>query len=290
MNHSAGLWASDGKFSRAQSMTPFPEFNGMGGVLPLAHSSYEALEVKVTKRFSQGGSINVAYSFSKLIANTDTLATWLEGGITGIGDFNNMKGEKSLSSTDAPQRLVVAYVYDIPVGRGRALLPNINRAADEVIGGWGLQGLTTLMKGFPVGISQSSAYRTGSVDNGGSRPDVVGGCNKKIGGGAVSKLHGWYNTACFQASQPFTWGNESRNDSSIQGAGIANWDLSIVKKFPITADGRVNFQFRTEFYNLFNRVQFGGPNGTFDASSEAAWVTNQVNQPRVAQFALRIVF
>jgi hypothetical protein len=271
-------------------MVPFPEFTGVGGVLALSHSSYEALEVKVVKRFAQGASINVAYSFSKLLANTDTLASWLEGGITGVGDFNNMKGEKSLSSTDAPQRLVVAYVYDIPVGRGKALLPNINRAADEVIGGWGLQGLTTLMKGFPVGVSQSSAYRTGSVDNGGSRPDVVAGCNKKIGGGAVSKLHGWFNTQCFVASQPFAWGNESRNDSTIQQAGIANWDLSIVKKFPITADGRLNFQFRTEFYNLFNRVQFGGPNGQFDAGSEAGWVTSQNNQPRVAQFALRVAF
>ena len=65
-----------------------------------------------------------------------------------------MKKEKSLSSTDTPQRLVIAYVYDVPVGRGKALLPNLSRAADEVIGGWELQGLTTLMKGFPVGISE----------------------------------------------------------------------------------------------------------------------------------------
>jgi hypothetical protein len=287
---SAALHSSDGTYSRAQSLLAFPQFNGVGGVLGLAHSSYEALEVKVVKRFAQGASINVAYTFSKLEANTDTLATWLEGGITGIGDYNNMKGEKSLSSTDAPQRIVIAYVYDIPVGRGKSLLPNINRVADEVIGGWGLQGLTTLMKGFPIGLSERINAIGTAGGNGSSRPDVVPGCKKSIGGSATSKLNEWYNTSCFTESPAYVWGNESRNDSSLESAGIANWDLSIVKKFPVTADGRVNFQFRAEFYNLFNRVQFGPPNNQFDAINGAAAVTSAINQPRVAQFALRIAF
>ena len=91
--------------------------------------------------------------------------------------------------------------------------------------------------------------------------------------GHVAKLHGWYNTGCYTESAPYVWGNESRLDPAIKADGVANWDLSIVKKFPITADGKVNFQFRAEFYNLFNRAQFSGPNGTFDANSEAAWVT-----------------
>lgn len=287
MEPSASLYSPT--MSRAQPLTPFPEFAGVGGVLPLGQSNYQALEVKVVRRFPQGASLNVAYTLSKFESDTDTISTWLEGGITGIGDFNNMRGEKSLSSTDAPQRLVVAYVYDIPLGRGKPLLSNVNRGVDEVIGGWGLQGLTTLMKGFPLGISER-INAIGTVNNGSSRPDVVPGCNKNVSGDAVSKLHGWFNTACFVESPPYVWGNESRNDSTLEAPGIANWDLSIVKKFPITADGRVNVQFRSEFYNLFNRVQFGVPNTQFDATSEAGWVTGQINQPRVAQFALRIQF
>jgi len=287
MQSSASLYAPT--YSRGHSLTPFPEYNGVGGVLPLSHSSYHALEVKVQKRFAGGASINVAYTFDKLESNTDALSSWLEGGIVGVGNFNNMKKEKSLSSTDTPQRLVIAYVYDVPVGRGKALLPNLSRAADEVIGGWGLQGLTTLMKGFPVGISER-VDRIDSAGNGGSRPDVVSGCSRSISGGHVAKLHGWYNTGCYTESAPYVWGNESRLDPAIKADGVANWDLSIVKKFPITADGKVNFQFRAEFYNLFNRAQFSGPNGTFDANSEAAWVTGQNNQPRVDQFALRLNF
>ena len=274
--------------SRGQSLVPYPEYAGVGGVLPIGQSNYQALELKVTRRFAEGASINVAYTFAKLESDTDTISSWLET-VTGNGDVNNMKGEKSLSSNDAPQRLVVAYVYDIPIGRGKALLPNIPRAADEVIGGWGLQGLTTLMKGFPLGISER-INAIGTTNNGASRPDVVPGCKKTIGGSAVKKLNEWYNTSCFTESPPYVWGNESRNDPTLEAPGVANWDLSIVKKFPISGDGKVNVQFRSEFYNLFNRVQFGYPNTQFDATSGAAQVTSQYNLPRVLQFALRISY
>jgi len=274
--------------SRGQSLVPYPQYDGVGSPLNVAGSTYHALEVKLQKRFAAGASINVAYTFSKFESNTDTLNTWLES-VTAAGDANNLRGEKSLSSNDAPQRLVIAYVYDIPVGRGKALLPNIPRAADYVIGGWGLQGLTTLMKGFPLGISER-IDAIGTTYNGSSRPDVVSGCNKNVGGSAVSKLNAWFNTACFTESPAYVWGNESRNDGTLEAPGVANWDLSIVKKFPLTADGKINLQFRAEFYNLFNRVQFGYPNTQFDATSGAAAVSSQLNQPRVAQFALRLAF
>src|ERR1019366_4446703 len=119
--------------SYGQTLRPFPQYAGVtDGGAHLGDSTYNALEVKLTKRFSQGASINVAYTFSKMISDTETLASWLES-ISGIQDNNNLKGEKSVSSTSAPQRLVLAYVYDIPVGRGKAVLPNIPRAADYVI-------------------------------------------------------------------------------------------------------------------------------------------------------------
>jgi len=275
-------------YSVGQSLVPFPQYNGVSAPTNVAASDYHALEVKVQKRFDQGASINVAYTFAKFQSDTDTLNTWLES-VTGVGDVNNLRGEKSLSSSDAPQRLVVAYVYDVPVGRGKAFLPNINRAADYVIGGWGLQGLTTLMKGFPLGISER-INAIGTTNNGSSRPDVVPGCNKKVSGSAIQKLNGWFNTACFTESKPYVWGNESRLDSTLEAPGVANWDMSIVKKFAITPDGRVNFQFRAEFFNLFNRVQFGYPQTQFDATSGAGQITSQNNQPRLAQFALRMAF
>jgi len=273
--------------TRGHMLTPFPQYAGMSSPDNVSSSDYHALEVKLQKRFAQGASVNVAYTFSKFQSNTDTLNTWLES-VTGVGDVNNMKKEKSLSSSDAPQRLVIAYVYDLPVGRGKQFLPNINRAADLVVGGWGLQGLTTLMKGFPLGIGEGTD-NINTVNNGGSRPDVVAGCSKKISGSAVSKLNGWFNSKCFQTAPAYVYGDESRLDSTLEAPGVANWDMSIVKKFAVTADGRVNVQFRAEFFNLFNRVQFGYPNTTFDASN-AGTISSQYNLPRLAQFALRIAF
>jgi hypothetical protein len=247
----------------------------------------------VQKRFTQGASINVAYTFSKFISDTDTLNTWLES-VSGTQDNNNLHGEKALSSSDAPQRLVVAYVYDIPVGRGKAVLPNLSKPADYVIGGWGLQGLTTLMSGFPLGIYDNQ--NTSNSYGGGQRPNVVAGCKKSIGGSATKKLGEWFNTACFTQAPAYTFGDESRLDSSLEAPGMANWDMSIVKKFAIARDGKINMQFRSEFYNLFNRVQFGYPNTAWapltasgtQSNPSLGVVSSQLNLPRIVQFALRI--
>jgi hypothetical protein len=278
---------------------PYPEYNGLSQGGDYGDSFYAALEVKVTKRFERGASINVAYTMAKFTSTTDTLNSWLES-VTGIQDSNNLKNEWSLSSSDAPQRLVIAYVYDIPVGRGKQILPNISRAADFVVGGWGLQGLTTLMKGFPLGIGMNG----GRVFGQGQRPNVVPGCNKKTKGGADSRLNNWFNAACFADPGVNVYGNQPRNDPSLEAPGIANWDMSIVKKFPIDKDGRINFQFRAEFYNLFNRTQFGypstgisgyniNPDGSHTGVSNnpnVGRIFNQLNLPRIAQFALRLNF
>jgi len=269
---------------QGQAYRPYPEYTGLSQPADVGDSWYNALEVKLTKRFAQGASINVAYTFAKFESTTDTLNSWLES-VSGPQDNNNLPGEKSLSSSDAPQRLVVAYVYDIPVGRGKALLPNISRAADYVIGGWGLQGMTVLMKGFPLGMGMNSNTNYGA----GQRPDVVAGCKKNGSGPANTRKDMWFNPACFVSPGPFHYGNESRLDNSLEAPGMANWDLSVVKKFAIDKDGKLNLQFRAEFFNLFNRVQFGTPNTSIGNSSQGK-IYGQLNQPRIAQFALRITF
>lgn len=281
-----------GTIDYGQSLKPYPEYSGMSEPADLGDSKYQAMEVKVTKRFAQGASINVAYTLAKFQSNTDTLNTWLES-VSGLQDNNNLKGEMSLSSDDTPQRLVVAYVYDVPVGRGKAFLPNISRAADLAIGGWGLQGMTTLMKGFPLGLSQNG----GQVYGQGQRPNVVAGCNKKVSGGADQKaLHGWFNPACFTDPGQDVYGNEPRLDPSLEAAGMANWDLSVVKKFNVSPEGKINMQFRAEFFNLFNRTQFDVPNTSIPGANGRATnpnvglVSAQLNLPRLVQFALRLNF
>jgi hypothetical protein len=241
--------------------------------------------LKVQKRFAHGASINGAYTWAKLLSNTDTLTTWLESSVPGIQDPRNLKAEKSLSADNAAQRLVISYVYDLPFGRNQAFLANTPKVVNAVIGGWGLGGLTTLMTGFPLGFGTNQNL-TNSF-GGGSRPNYVPGCAKEIKGSATTRLGEWFNTSCFTQPAAFTFGDEPRLDPTLRGPGVADWDASAYKTFPIHES--VNVQFRAEAFNLFNRVQFGYP-GLTQGTSNFGVVTTQLNLPRVLQFSLRANF
>jgi hypothetical protein len=272
--------------SAGQLLLPYPQYSGLSSAsADLASSTYNSLQLKVQKRFAHGASINGAYTWAKLLSNTDTLTTWLESSVPGIQDPRNLKAEKSLSADNAAQRLVISYVYDLPFGRNQAFLANTPKVVNAVIGGWGLGGLTTLMTGFPLGFGTNQNL-TNSF-GGGSRPNYVPGCAKEIKGSATARLGEWFNTSCFTQPAAFTFGDEPRLDPTLRGPGVADWDASAYKTFPIHES--VNVQFRAEAFNLFNRVQFGYP-GLTQGTSNFGVVTTQLNLPRVLQFSLRANF
>ena len=109
---------------------------------------------------------------------------------------------------------------------------------------------------------------------------------------ATSKLGGWFNAACFTPPPDWGFGNEARVDSSLRQEGINNWDFALFKKTSFGPDERLNLEFRTEFFNLFNRPQFGPPNGTCCSANNANFgvVTNTINDPRLIQFGLKFAF
>lgn len=274
-----------------QLVSPNPQYNnGMGiASADFANSDYHSLQVKMQKRFTGGASISAGYTYAKLISATDTLTGWLESSSAdnwGVIDPNHLELEKALSSNDVRSRLVVSYVYDIPVGRGKAILPDIPRVADEVIGGWGVEGITTFQTGFPIPMSGFSNL---NGDYGfGQRPAIVAGCNRTQQKGGPIETRQFFNPSCYAQAPEFTFGMQ-RNDSQVRAPGIDNWDTSIFKNFPIDKDGKVNLVFRTEFFNVWNRTQFGVPNGNV-TGAQAAEVSNQANLPRLIQFAMRIKF
>jgi hypothetical protein len=272
-------------------LSPYPQYgNGISvGSADYGNSDYHSLQVKMQKRFTGGASIGLGYTYSKLISNIDTLTGWLEsnaGNEWGVEDPNDLNLEKALSANDVKNRLVVSYVYDIPVGRGKAILPNANRFADEVIGGWGLEGITTFQSGFPLPIG---GFNNLNGNYGfGQRPALVAGCDRTKTTGGPIETRQFYNPSCYAQAPAFAWGMQ-RNDSEVRAPGIDNFDSSVFKNFGIDKDGRTSVQFRAEFFNLFNRTQFGYPNETANASN-AATVSSQANNPRLVQFALRLKF
>ncbi len=270
-----------------QLLRPYPQYNSLSATaFDNGDSTYEALQLKVEKRFAAGASILVAYSFSKLISDTDSLNSFLESNGQGtVQDWNNLRGDKSLASFDIPQRLVVSYILDLPFGKGRRFLPHIPSFANQVIGGWGLQGITTYQNGFPLHLT--AAQNTSNSYNSSLRPNVSGGTS--LSGSRESRLGEWFNTAAFSQPAPFTFGDESRNDPNLQADGVSDWDLSVFKNFALSRNERFGMQFRAEVYNLTNRPQFSAPGQIF-GTAQFGQVSGQANLPRLIQFALRLRF
>jgi hypothetical protein len=279
-----------GQFDR-----PYPQYSGVNlNGFGCCSSNYNSLQATVTRRFAGGGTLLVAYTNAKLMSNTDTLTSWLEGsnetgGVGAVQDYNNLKGERSLSSQDVSQRLIISYVLDLPFGHGKKFLSGMSGVGDKIVSGWGIDGITTFQRGFPLKITwagDSTPLENAGLGISNIRPDVVAGCSKSAGGGHVTN---WFNTDCFAAPPAWGYGTESRVDGTLRAPGINNFDWAIFKQMKFTE--RLGLQFRTEFFNLFNHPQFAPP--ATGAGIEGFGVITQDNgdaNPRLIQFALKLVF
>jgi hypothetical protein len=277
---------------QGQLLLPFPQYTGVsesGGYL--GNSTYHALQIKVEKRFGQGGSVLAAYTFSKLISDVGSLTGWLDAGVGANSntpqDPNNLRAEKSVSGFDSRQRLTLSYAVDLPIGANQKFFHGGNAAVRKFSSGWSVSGSSTFQEGFPLALTATPNV-TGF--NLGLRPNVVPGCNPVLSGSTQSRLNGWFNVSCFTVPAAYTLGSESLTDPVLRGPGIANYNFALLKKTAITE--RFNLEFRGEIFNLFNRVQFSQPNTvvTTAANPTTGFITAQINQPRLIQLALRVMF
>jgi hypothetical protein len=278
-----------------QLLLPYPQyssvlFNGQG----IYDSIYHSLQITGQRRFADGATLLVAYTNAKLISNTDTNTAWLEessGNVGFIQDNYNLRGERSLSSQDVPQRLVVSYVLDLPFGRGKKFLSGLTGPVAKIASGWGVNGITTLQRGFPLKFFTSNPTQAFGA---GARPNRIPGCEAELSGSAESRLNEWFKTSCFSQPNAFTFGNEPRVDSRLRQQGILNFDFAVFKRTTFGPAERLGLEFRAEFFNLFNRPQFGPPD-TFLLSASFGSITNTVNNntvnnPRLIQFAMKFTF
>lgn len=291
--------------TEGQLMRRFPqyttlEYAGQGDF----GSNYQSLQATLQRRFSGGGTLLAAYTWSKLLSNTDSITSWLEqGGDGAIQDWNNVAADKSLSSQEVGQRLIVSYVLDVPIGRNKRFLNGLHGPADKIVSGWGVDGVTTFQDGFPINIGAAVANGTSNW-GGGLRPNVVPGVAKATSGSPSQRVKnglaggdGWININAFSQPAPYTFGDESRVDSKLRWQGLDNWDFALFKNTTFGPGERLGFEFRTEFFNIFNHPQFGPPASSWAALSSGGVnttsfgeVTNQYNNPRLVQFAGKITF
>jgi hypothetical protein len=137
-------------------------------------------------------------------------------------------------------------------------------------------------------VNNSYSYdNTGISGTGAQRPNLVAGCNLNISGSAPSRVNEWFNTNCFTQPAPFTFGDSPREFANLRAAGINNSDFALFKDTKLNE--RFDLQFRAEFFNLWNRAQFGMPANLYGAGGFGE-VFGQANNPRLVQFALRLGF
>jgi hypothetical protein len=285
-------------------LKPFPQYDRVLFDDPhRGFSNYNSLQVSMTKRLWAGGQVVAAYTWSKLISNTDNITSFLDPtSIFGAQVQDNTSwgiSERSLSAYDIPQNLTFGYTLPLPFGKDRAFLHDANPVVSRIVGGWDLHGLTSLRSGPPIGMTQFESPTLQQFGGGNGfifapgifiRPDVVPGCHKGVSGSRYERaLKGWYNTACFTpTTSPTAFGTESRVDSGIRIDGTDNWDLALSKDTPLTE--RVRLRFTAQAYNLFNRAQFSGPGVIAGLPGVTGVVTATAAPPRNLEFALRLSF
>jgi hypothetical protein len=265
-------------------LAPFPQFTGVQVVNAQgATSLYNSLQLRLQKRFSQGLTLLVSYTASKMMDDASSNNTSNFNGTGTNQDAYNWRGDWSLSTADVSQRFVTSFVYSLPFGRGRRFGAHWNGFVDGVLGGWQTNGILTAQTGAPVALSASSVCQ---IFCSGERPNS-NGQNAALSSSVVNRLNEYFNVADFSQPAAYTFGDVSRTLPNIRNPGLVNLDFSLFKSFRLTE--KVRLEFRAETFNAFNSVQFGGPNGSVSSSSFGV-ITSQANTPRQNQLALKVLF
>jgi hypothetical protein len=259
--------------ARGQLLRPYPQFTD---VQPLydagSNSIYHAMQNTFRRRFSHGFLFEGSYTWAKLLDTGDSHQNTYD-----------VAASRALASQDIAHRMVTSVIVDLPAGRGRALNTGDSKIANAIFGGWQMNGIVTLESGLPLSMS---ANNTAGLFGARTQPNSAGRSGKKTGR-VQDRLDAYFDRTAYLQPAPFTFGNLSRFLPDIRNHGVNNWDLSFFKQFQIRE--KYNLQFRSEFFNAFNRARFGGPN-TSVTSNQAGVITSQANIPRQIQFALKLLW
>jgi hypothetical protein len=268
-----------------QLLRPYPEFLNFKAInVGAGHSSYDAGQLTVEKRFSQGLELLMGYTKSKAIDNVGE-QTSVAGSQAGFQDNYCYSCDRSLADQNQPFALRLAVRYELPFGPGKQMLNH--GIAAKALGGWTIGALYTLDAGRPVAVT--SPNNTSSFGGGtGERPDATGISAALPGGPQLCNNCAYFNTAAFTETPQYAFGNVSRYLSDVNNPTSWNVDTQIEKSTQIRE--RLRLTFRAELFNAFNTVDFSGPTTSVTSSTFGKIILSQANTPRQVQFSLRLKF
>lgn len=272
--------------------TPFPFLGQFPNDFNVGVSNYNALEAKVEKRFSQGLTFLASYTYSKCLSIQD------EGQSGSIQNPYNWSADYGPCDFNLSHIFVFSYAYQIPYGQGMHFGSHAGRAANAVLGGWQISGITTAESGPPFGVSVGFDNANINPSSETQRADRVPGVPLLPAGFQQNIFH-WYNPAAFAIPPQFTFGTLGRN--TLTGPKLVNFDFALFKNFKFTESK--SLQFRSEFFNIFNEVNFSPPGGGASQgfSTLGGEVNNAISSPnfmrilsaaaaREVQFSLKLIW
>jgi outer membrane receptor protein involved in Fe transport len=257
--------------------------------------AYDGLVLGFRQRFRERMQFQVSYTLAKAVDEGSNTA--------GSGDFTNEGADpirptppgfldrsdnRGPAAFDVRQNLVIAGSYEIPS-------PSSGITA-ALLGGWTFNGNARLMSGTPFMVSGSRSSHDRNVRTwgqiGGGPPDLVPGADpNSIRPGNFDE---YFDPSVFTLPAPGFFGNLDRN--LLVAPGIVTVDFSVVKQNRFSIRGKqTTLQLRAEFFNVFNRVNFGTPSGTLFTSSgqrspTAGRITSTSTRPREIQVGVRLSF
>jgi len=244
-----------------------------------ATSSYNALQLDVNHRLAKGFSLRGVYTFSKTLDDGDSPNPTTSGGEPAVASNPfNLAADKGLANFDVRAAGIISATYGLPFGHS-------NRLA----GGWTLNSIVTLQGGFPFTPQLSyNPSNTGDTKNP-VRPFV----NPSFSGPVIlGDPNQWFNPGAFLAPPNNSGFDGNLGRDTLIGPSAATWDFSVLKDTAITE--RTRLQFRAEFFNILNHVNFNSPNAVVftpsGVSPTAGVITSTSTTSRQIQFGLKLLW
>ncbi len=276
----------------AHSLSPFPQYQNIYNNFDLTGAAgYNALQISLEKRFSDGLSFLTSYTLSKSMGNVDSaFATFASLPLNKY----NQSAEYTVTGADIRNNTKVSGTYELPIGPGKSFLNN-KGVTGQIFGGIQVGFILTYLSGTPFGIGENgNPLGCSGCFN---RPNVIPGVargvsykhlglqrNSKSGRSAISA----FTTTAFAPTGDFELGNAIRNYSDLRNPGFANEDVKASKKFALGE--HANFILEMNYFNILNRTQFNGPNNNI-SNGDFGYVNNgQANTQRQGQLSGRVTF
>lgn len=245
------------------------QFNGQ--------ATYHALQARLERRLGGGTSFLASYTWSKSIDNVSGIGT---GADDLAQDSYNLAAQRGLSNFDVPHKFIFSSTWALPFGRNRGYFSKAAPIVESIVSDWQLNGILIYQSGQPFTVTVGALDSLTGTSN--RRPNQVGDPYENVPAGFA------FNPAAFVAPPAGQFGAVGRN--TLRADNFFNTDFAILRNFRLPPLGDAGaFEFRAEFFNLFNAANFTLPVSSLSNAAFGRYVSNSTS-PRVIQFVAKVKF